>query len=52
MRERQTDRQKYKDRQTVIARITDTVILASSDLKARAFEEKSNKKRFYPDGVY
>jgi len=38
-------------RQTVIARITDAVILASSDLKARAFEEQSNKKRFYPDGV-
>lgn len=29
-----------------------TVIVASSDVKARAFEEQSSKKRFYPDGVY
>lgn len=49
--QRQTGEQK-RDRQMVIARITDTVILASSYPRAGAFEEQSNKNRFYPDGVY
>lgn len=53
----QTDEEKWErprntERQAVIARIAGTVILASSNLKARGFEEQSNKKRFYPDGVY
>ena len=43
-RSAETDRRSQKESQTVI--------LASSNLKAGAFEEPSNKKRFYPDGVY
>lgn len=49
--DRGTDREP-SNRQALIARITDTVIFASSNLKARAFEGQSNKKRFYPDAVY
>ena len=50
-RNKETDRE--IQRQTdVTVRVADAVILASSDPEARAFEEQSNKKRFYPDGVY
>lgn len=49
---RTNKRREMRDRQAVFARITGTVILASSNLKSRPFEELSNKERFYPDGVY